>query len=75
MERMGINSFYVTGRRTTRQRVNVLRSEHEVAAALDAIDSDIEEDLLSRAGSIQDLSRWIGEELQLGKEKEDVNNM
>jgi hypothetical protein len=68
MERIEINSFfYVTGRRTTRQRVNVLRSEQEVAAALDAIDSDIEEDLLSRAGSIQDLSRWIGEELQLGK--------
>jgi hypothetical protein len=68
MERIGINSFsYITGRRTTRQRVNVLRSEQEVAAALDSIDSDIAEDLLSRAGSIQDLSRWIGEELQLGK--------
>jgi hypothetical protein len=44
----------------------VLRTDQEIAAALD-IDSDLEDELLSTAGSITDLSRWIGGELQLGK--------
>jgi hypothetical protein len=56
----------ITGKRTTKQRATVLRTDQEIAAALD-IDSDLEDELLSTAGSITDLSRWIGGELQLGK--------
>jgi hypothetical protein len=44
----------------------VLQTEQDIVAALDVVDSETEE-LLSRAGSIEDLSRWIGGELQLGK--------
>jgi hypothetical protein len=40
-------------------------NEREIAAALE-LESETE-DLLSRAGSIEELSRRIGGELQLGK--------
>jgi hypothetical protein len=58
----------ITGRRTTRRQATVLRTDQEITDALEDLDSDVEEDLLSRAGSITELSRWIGEEMQLGKE-------
>jgi hypothetical protein len=45
----------------------VLRTDQEIANALEGLDSEIEEDQLSRARSITELSRWIGEEMQLGK--------
>jgi hypothetical protein len=46
-----------------------LRKDQEITEALEDLDSSLEVDLLSRAGSISELSRWIGGDLQLGKEK------
>jgi hypothetical protein len=43
----------------------VLRKEQDIAAALEM--SSETEELLSQAGSIEQLSRWIGGELQLGE--------
>jgi hypothetical protein len=61
--------FYITGAsRKSRRRAELqqpLRSEVDIQAALDDIDAD-EEELISRAGSLADLSRWIGEEIQTG---------
>jgi hypothetical protein len=45
----------------------VLRNEQEISAALDM--SSETEELLSRAGSIEELSRWVGGELQIGKKQ------
>jgi hypothetical protein len=42
----------------------VLRNEQEIAAALDV--STETEELISRAGSIEQLSRWIEGDLQSG---------
>jgi hypothetical protein len=53
----------------TKQRGRTLRNDQEIVAALDDLDSELEEELLSSAGSIRDLSRWIGTELQLGEHK------
>jgi hypothetical protein len=61
--------FIIAGRKSTRPRTAVLRTDQEITEALEGLDSSLEEDLLSRAGSISELSRWIGGELQLGKEK------
>jgi hypothetical protein len=47
--------------------VRPLRTEVEITRALEDVISE-EEDLLSRAGSLEDLSRWIGEELHTGKD-------
>jgi hypothetical protein len=58
--------FCLETRQTRRRRGTVLQTEQDIAAALDVVDSETEE-LLSRAGSIEDLSRWIDGELQLGK--------
>jgi hypothetical protein len=55
-----------TGRTTSRQHRNVLRNDGEIVDALNELDSELEDELLSTAGSIQDPSRWIGGELQLG---------
>jgi hypothetical protein len=55
---------------TTRHRGGdrPLRNEQEVAAALDSFISE-NDDLLSRAGSIEDLSRWVAGEIGEGKRK------
>jgi hypothetical protein len=44
-----------------------LRTEVDIVAALDAMAEEDEEELLSRAGSLEDLSEWIGEDFQTGK--------
>jgi hypothetical protein len=38
----------------------------EITRALENVVSD-DEDLLSRAGSLEDLSRWIGQDFHTGK--------
>jgi hypothetical protein len=64
-----IKHNYVTGAgRKSRRRAELrqpLRSEIDIQAALDDIEGD-DDELMSRAGSLADLSRWIGEELQTG---------
>jgi hypothetical protein len=49
----------------SRRRRAVLRTEQDIAAALE-LSSETDE-LISRAGSIDALARWVGGELQLGK--------
>jgi hypothetical protein len=56
--------FFTASRGTQRRRATVLRNEQEIAGALDI--SIETEDLLSRVGSIDELARWVGDELQLG---------
>jgi hypothetical protein len=53
---------------TTRHRGGdrPLRNEQEVVAALDSFISE-NDDLLSRAGSIDELSRWVAGEIGEGK--------
>jgi hypothetical protein len=43
-----------------------LRTEQDVAAALESFVSENEEEMLSRAGSIEELSRWVHGELDIG---------
>jgi hypothetical protein len=56
------------GRRA--EQLRPLRTEVDITRALETAVSD-DEDLLSRAGSLEDLSRWIGEEFRTGKSEID----
>jgi hypothetical protein len=61
--------YLFTGARSKSRRrgdqLRPLRTEVEIAAALDDVIGD-DDELLSRASSLEDLSSWIGEELQTG---------
>jgi hypothetical protein len=68
--KINVRNFIAEGRAAARSRRTVLRTDQEIADALEQSETD---ELLSRAGSIDELRRQIGGELQLGKQRKKMS--